>query len=113
MQKSRKFKAGIGLIIISTLLFLSLIGVPFLDVTGKTKITISTIAVILGEITFWVGGILLGKELFNKYKSYLNPLNWFGNKTVAVQAEDAALKEDTANNHNKIDNDGCGSTPKS
>ena len=95
MQKNWKFKTGIFLIILSTLLFTSLLAVPFLDVTGKTKITISTISVILGEITFWTGGILLGKELFTKYKSYLNPVNWFKKKaipTVIIDSEHEEIK---------------------
>jgi len=44
---------------------------------AKTKITLSTISLIIGEVMFWVGGILVGKELFVKYKSYFNPRNWF------------------------------------
>lgn len=88
MRKNWKFKTGIFLIILSTLLFTSMLAVPFLDITGKTKITISTIAIILGEITFWTGGILLGKELFTKYKSYLNPMKWFKKKAIpAVEIE--------------------------
>lgn len=89
MQKNWKFKTGITLIIISTLLFTSLLAVPFLGIAGKTKITISTIAVILGEITFWVGGILLGKELFNKYKSYFNPMTWFKKKPIPVNESES------------------------
>lgn len=81
MQKNWKFKTGVSLIVLCTLLFASLLVIPFLDIESKTKISISTIAFIFGEITFWVGGILLGKELFNKYKSYFNPLNWFKKKT--------------------------------
>jgi len=92
MQKNWKFKTGIILIILACLLFLSIPGVPFLDVNAKTKIIISTILFVLGEITFWVGGFLLGKELFNKYKAYLNPKNWFKNKpateTVIVNSVD-------------------------
>ncbi len=82
MQKNWKFKTGIALIIVSTLFFLSLVGVPFLSVTGKVKITLSTILLILGELTFWTGGLLLGKELLNKYKVYLNPKNWRRKKPV-------------------------------
>ena len=96
MLKNWKFKTGIFLIILSTLLFTSLLAIPFLDIAGKTKITISTVAVVLGEITFWVGGILLGKELFNKYKSYFNPLNWFNKKTVPVRETEPG--ENTLNN---------------
>jgi len=97
MQKNWKFKTGITLIIISTLLFTSLLAVPFLDIAGKTKITISTIAVILGEITFWVGGILLGKELFNKYKAYFNPLNWFKKKIVPAPVNESDSRENPKN----------------
>jgi len=82
MQKNWKFKTGIALITFSILLFLSLPVVPFLDVTAKSKITISTVVFILAEITFWSGGILLGKELFSKYKALLNPANWFKKKAV-------------------------------
>ena len=89
MQKNWKFKTGIILIILSTILFTSLLAVPFLNVDGKTKITISTIAVILGEITFWTGGILLGKELFSKYKAYFNPMNWFKKKTNQEKVDDS------------------------
>ena len=81
MQKNWKFKTGIALIGISTLLFLSILGVPFLDVANKVKIAATTVLIILGEITFWVGGFLLGKEILNKYKAYLNPKTWFKKKT--------------------------------
>jgi len=89
MQKNWKFKTGISLIILSTLLFTSLLAIPFLDVTGKTKISISTAAVILGEITFWTGGLLLGKEIFTRYKAWFNPMNWFKKKTVPVKVEES------------------------
>ncbi len=97
MLKNWKFKTGIFLIILSTLLFTSLLAVPFLDVAGKTKITITTVAIVLGEITFWSGGILLGKELFNKYKAYFNPMNWFKKKTVPVKAENSETGKSAVN----------------
>jgi len=86
MQKNWKFKTGLSLIILSTLLFISLLAVPFINVDGKTKITISTITIVLGEVTFWVGGILLGKELFNKYKAFLNPKIWFKKKNTPINS---------------------------
>lgn len=87
MQKNRKFKTGIFFIILSTLLFISLLAVPFIDAAGKTKVTISTVIVVLGEATFWLGGLLLGKEIFARYKSYLNPKNWFKRKSVQNATE--------------------------
>ncbi|RPH32701.1 MAG: transporter suffix domain-containing protein [Bacteroidales bacterium] len=79
-NKSWKFKLGLILIILSCLLFLSLPLIPFLNLAGKTKLTVSTIVFIIAEVTFWSGGLLLGKELFTKYKSYLDPRNWFSKK---------------------------------
>jgi hypothetical protein len=87
MQKNWKFKTGIALITLSILLFLTLPIVPFLNVTAKSKITISTVVFIIAEITFWSGGILLGKELFIKYKALLNPVNWFKKKAVQEPVE--------------------------
>ncbi len=72
-----KLRLGIFLMILSVILFLSLPVVPFLALDNKTKITASTVIFILAEITFWSGGLLVGKELFSKYKSYFNPKNWF------------------------------------
>jgi len=97
MQKNWKFKAGISLVLLSALLFLSLLAVPFLDVAGKAKITISTVVLVLGEITFWSGGILLGKELFSKYKAYFNPVNWFKKQTAPGPVEISAKEKTEVN----------------
>ena len=75
-----KFRLGIVIMVVSVLLFLSLPVIPFLALESKTKITISTIVFITAEITFYGGGFLVGKELFSKYKSYLNPKKWFKKK---------------------------------
>lgn len=77
-SKNWKIRLGIVLVVFSCLLFLSLPLIPFLNV--ESKVAITTVTFIIAEITFWSGGILLGKELFSKYKSYLNPKNWFSKK---------------------------------
>ncbi len=79
-KKNWKLKLGIFLMALAVPMFLSLPVVPFLDLDNKTKISISTILFIIAEITFWSGGLLVGKELFSKYKSYFNPKNWFKKK---------------------------------
>jgi len=75
-----KFKLGLSLIILSTLIFASLLIIPFLKIDNTIKISITTIIIIIGEITFWTGGFLVGKEILSKYKSYLIPKNWFKKK---------------------------------
>ena len=81
MNKNWKFKLGLCLMIVCVIAFLAIPVVPFLSIGNGTKITLSTVLFVIGEITFWVGGILLGKELLNKYKSRINPKNWFKAKS--------------------------------
>jgi hypothetical protein len=38
------------------------------------------------EVVFWSGGLLVGKELFTKYKNQMNPKNWF--KKPKTEEED-------------------------
>lgn len=87
MQKNRKFKTGIILIALSAVFFGGLLVVPFLDAGSRQKIMLSTVLIVLGEISFWSGGILLGKELFGKYKALMNPVNWFRKKAAPGNAE--------------------------
>jgi len=79
-NKGVLMKLGIILLIISVPLFLAIPVVPFLNIEAKIKVTATTILLISGEVLFWSGGLLVGKELFAKYKSYLNPKNWFAKK---------------------------------
>lgn len=79
-KKNWKIKLGIILMIVSVPLFLALPVIPFLDWENETKITLTTVLFIAAEIIFWSGGLLVGKELFTKYKSYFNPKNWFKKK---------------------------------
>jgi formate hydrogenlyase subunit 4 len=87
MQKTWKFKLGIVLLIVCVIAFLSIPVVPFLALENSAKITLSTVLFVIGEIAFWVGGILLGKELFTKYKTYMNPKNWVKAKSVTKENE--------------------------
>lgn len=78
MKKTNwKLRLGLILIIVSIPLFLSLPFIPFLNLENNQKLTFTTIVFISAEVLFWSGGLLVGKELFQKYKSRLNPITWF------------------------------------
>ncbi len=79
-SKNWRLRIGIALIIGCIPFYLVLPLIPFLAIDNKLKILASTVSVILGEVAFWVGGFLVGKELFTKYKAYFNPRNWFRRK---------------------------------
>ncbi|MCG8402913.1 MAG: transporter suffix domain-containing protein [Firmicutes bacterium] len=74
---SRLRVLGFVLIVLSTILYGSLLLVPFIPSAVGTKIALSSGLVICGELCFWIGGIILGKELITKYRKKLNPLQWF------------------------------------
>jgi MFS-type transporter involved in bile tolerance (Atg22 family) len=88
MKKTIKFKIGLVLMVISIVAFLMLPVIPFLHVEKGVKYVVTTSLFIFAEVTFWVGGILMGKELFDKYKSLLNPKNWKKSKTEEDSDED-------------------------
>ena len=85
MQKNKLIKLGIGLILLSGVAFAIMLIIPFLDFKPRVKVIGTSAAFIAMEVLFWVGGLLVGKELFTKYKSYLNPRNWFKKKSQEVQ----------------------------
>jgi hypothetical protein len=79
---SWQFNLGIILIILSTLLYASLITLPFLPIPVSIKLGITPVVIIVGEIIFWIGGILVGKEILMKYRRFFNPLNWMKRKNA-------------------------------
>lgn len=76
-SKNWQIKLGIFLMIFSGVFFAATFIIPLFDLPTKTKVIASTTSLILMEVVFWSGGLLVGKELFTKYKQQLNPKNWF------------------------------------
>ncbi len=89
-KKSGQIKFGIFLMIFSGVFFGATFVIPLFDLQTKTKVIASTTSLILMEVTFWTGGLLVGKELFTKYKQQLNPKNWF--KKEKEQIKDSRNK---------------------
>lgn len=68
---------GTLLVVFSFIAYGLLFVVPFLPLSAALKVGVSSVLVVAGEITFWVGGALLGKEMVKRYRRYLNPCAWF------------------------------------
>jgi len=94
-KQNWKIRLGVALIIACIPFFLIIPVIPFLEMGNTTKVTLSTISLVIGEVLFWSGGLLLGKELFTKYKSYFNPLNWFKKKDSDLQ--DSVIPKEESN----------------
>lgn len=79
-NKNWQIKLGIFLMIFSGVFFAATLIIPLFELPSKTKLIAITTSVVLMEVVFWAGGLLVGKELFTKYKHNLNPKNWFKKK---------------------------------
>lgn len=76
MKNKLLYKIGWGLIVVSVLWWGLIVVVPFFPLSLKMKATVITAAIVLAEVFFWLGAVLVGKEVVAKYKAYLNPKNW-------------------------------------
>ena len=73
-------KLGIILIVISFILWIFILGAPWLPMSTTLKASMVAIFIILGEIFFWGGTVLVGKDIVKKYKKYFNPIVWIRRK---------------------------------
>jgi hypothetical protein len=75
--KKWKIRIGLFFISISVLIFLLLLVVPFFGgINLREKISFSAAILVIGEILYWVGVLLIGKELWKKYKIWLRSGKW-------------------------------------
>jgi hypothetical protein len=82
--KNWQIKLGIFLMIFSGVFFAATFIIPLFDLPTRVKVIASTTSIVLMEVVFWSGGLLVGKELFAKYKQQLNPKNWFRKKEETI-----------------------------
>jgi len=72
---SRIGKLGICLVIVSTLLWVALVLVPFLPLTASQKAFGAVAIAVTAEVLFWIGALLTGKEVVQKYRNRIHPRN--------------------------------------
>ena len=88
-KKNWQIKTGMFLMVFSGIFFAATFVIPMLELPAKTKIIASTASLVMMEIVFWSGGLLVGKELFTRYKKQMNPKNWF--KKKAAKTEESSI----------------------
>ena len=70
-------KIGIVLIVASCLLWVVILFVPILPFTLAEKALIVTSSIVISEVIFWLGILLVGKEFAHRYRQQLNPAYWW------------------------------------
>ena len=71
-----KLRFGLGLIIFSVLVFLLLFTIPFLSLELKLKLALTPILLVAGEVMFWMGIVLIGKDVYQTFKAKLKAGAW-------------------------------------
>ena len=71
---------GLALVVLSTLIFGGLLLLPFAPLSAAARLALAPLLVVAGEAAFWIGGVLLGKEVVTRHRKYLDPRTWFGRK---------------------------------
>jgi len=77
---------AISLILLSGLFFGMIFVVPFFPLSLAAKGVLVTACIISGEVAWWVGVAVAGKQVITKYKQYLNPHNWVRRKKQPDQS---------------------------
>lgn len=68
-QGALKRRLGMLLIILSFTFYGILLLVPFAPFSAGRKVILSSILVVLGEASFWIAALILGKELIKNFKN--------------------------------------------
>ncbi len=79
-KKKLKFRLGIILISVSVVFFLIIFALPFVSMDLKVKVALTTTLVVIGEVSFWVGTLLIGKEVYKKFMAKLKSGEWLEKK---------------------------------
>ena len=80
-QKKSLYKVGLVLIIVSFILWLVPLTVPFTPLPTHIKASLAAGAIVTAEVMFWLGAAIVGKEAATKYRKKLNPKNWHKKST--------------------------------
>ena len=71
---------GIILFAVAVLFWVAAPAVLLTSLSATHKAWTSSAFLILGEVAFWVAAVALGREVFRRYRRYLDPRGWLGKK---------------------------------
>jgi hypothetical protein len=69
-------RLGFFLVILSCLLYGCLLFVPSAPLSTSGKVALSSLLVISGEASFWIGGFILGRDVVARWRGALDPRRW-------------------------------------
>ncbi len=80
ITRSRTWLLVFLLVVVPSALYTAVPAVPFLPLSTGTKVLLASGLVVVAEAVFWGAALLLGKEVVSRYRRFLDPRAWSGNK---------------------------------
>ena len=71
---------GIVLLVAAVLFWVAAPAVLLLPLSAAQKVWTGSALLVLGEWAFWAAAVVLGREVFRRYRLFLDPRGWFGEK---------------------------------
>ena len=71
---------GIVLIIVAVVFWVAAPAVLLIPLSAEQRVWMGSAFLILGEVAFWAAAVVLGREVFRRYRSFLDPRRWFDKK---------------------------------
>jgi len=68
------------LLVAAVLFWVAAPAVLLTSLSAAQKAWTSSAFLILGEVAFWAAAVVLGHEVFRRYRRFLDPRDWFGNR---------------------------------
>jgi hypothetical protein len=71
---------GIVLLVAAVLFWVAAPAVLLIPLSSGQRVWMGSAFLILGEVAFWAAAVVLGREVFRRYRRFLDPRCWFGKK---------------------------------
>jgi hypothetical protein len=69
---------GVVLLVAAVLFWVAAPAMVLVPLSAGQKVWAGSAFLVLGEVAFWVAALVLGREVFRRYRRFLDPRDWFG-----------------------------------
>jgi hypothetical protein len=71
---------GIVLLVAAILFWVAAPAVLLIPLSAEQRVWMGSAFLVLGEVAFWAAAVVLGHDVFRRYRSFLDPRGWFDKK---------------------------------
>lgn len=94
-MKKSKIRLALGLVLLSGVFWFSMLAVPFvpLPLSAWQKGALAFALFFAAEVAFWVGALLVGKDLIYRYLAKLWPTSWTRRRPQLAPEPDETIRQ--------------------